>query len=156
MVNSSWKIARASTKLNHYLELVPIIEVPFPSGPFKPWCTWPGPSWFMFLYILHWSKYGAENLELWGFAVKHAVWIHNWIPNHLSSLTTLGFCTRLRQIMTTFCILINANKSDWNESQSCCFFEPDLRHSLFIQVKFEFLNIMNPNQQLQKFTPSVA
>ncbi len=32
---------------------------------------------------------------------------------------------------------ITANKSDSNESQSCYFFEPDLRHCLFIQAKFE-------------------
>ncbi len=30
-----------------------------------------------------------------------------------------------------------ANKSDSNESQSCYFFEPDMRHCLFIQAKFE-------------------
>ncbi len=29
---------------------------------------------------LHRSKYGADNLVLSGFAVKHDVWLHNGIP----------------------------------------------------------------------------
>ncbi len=43
---------------------------------------------------LHWSKYGPDNLALWGFAVKHAVWLHNHIPNHLSGLKPLKLLTR--------------------------------------------------------------
>ena len=45
---------------------------------------------------LHWSKYGADNLALWGFAVKHAVWIHKGIPNHLSGLTPLELLTKTK------------------------------------------------------------
>ncbi len=43
---------------------------------------------------LHWSDYGADNLALWGFAVKYAVWLYNRIPNCLSGLTTLELLTK--------------------------------------------------------------
>ncbi len=42
---------------------------------------------FIIHVSLHWSKYGAEDLGLCGFAVKHAVLLHNCIPNCLSGLT---------------------------------------------------------------------
>ncbi len=45
---------------------------------------------------LHCSKYGADNLALWGFAVKHAVWLHNHIPTHLSGLTTLELLAKTK------------------------------------------------------------
>ncbi len=45
---------------------------------------------------LHWSKYGADNLALWGFAAKHAVWLHNCIPNHLSGLKPLELHTKTK------------------------------------------------------------
>ncbi len=45
---------------------------------------------------LHLSKYGADNLALWGFAVKHAVWLHNHIPNCLSGLTPLELLNKIR------------------------------------------------------------
>ncbi len=43
---------------------------------------------------LHWSKYGA-NLELWGFVVKHVVWLHNCIPNCLSSFIPMELLTKI-------------------------------------------------------------
>ncbi len=45
---------------------------------------------------LHWSKYGADNLAQWSFAVKHAVWLHNCIPNHHSGLTPLKLLTKAK------------------------------------------------------------
>ncbi len=45
---------------------------------------------------LHRSKYGADNLALWRFAVKHAVWLHNRIPNRLSGLTPLELLTNTK------------------------------------------------------------
>ncbi len=45
---------------------------------------------------LHWSKYGADNLALWGFAVKHAFWLHNCTPNRLSGLTPLELLTKTK------------------------------------------------------------
>ncbi len=41
---------------------------------------------FMIHVSLHWIKRGDDNLALWGCAVKHAIWLHNCIPNHLSGL----------------------------------------------------------------------
>ncbi len=43
---------------------------------------------------LHCSKYGTGNLAPWGFAMKHAVWLHNCIPNHLSGLTLMELLTK--------------------------------------------------------------
>ncbi len=45
---------------------------------------------------LHWSKYGADDLALWGFAVKHAVWLHNCISNRLSGLKLLQLLTKTK------------------------------------------------------------
>ncbi len=45
---------------------------------------------------LYWSEYGADNLALWGFAVKHAVWLHDRIPNRLSVLTPLELLTKTK------------------------------------------------------------
>ncbi len=36
---------------------------------------------FMLRVALHWSKYGVDNLSLWRFAVKHAAWLYNRLPN---------------------------------------------------------------------------
>ncbi len=51
MLTSLWKIARTSSRLSHFLEMVLIIKMPLLSGQSKPLCTWLGPFWFMFLYI---------------------------------------------------------------------------------------------------------
>ncbi|KAL7460830.1 hypothetical protein ACHAXS_001271 [Conticribra weissflogii] len=45
---------------------------------------------------MHWSKYGADNLALWGFAVKHAVWLYNCIPNRLSDFTTMNLLPKTK------------------------------------------------------------
>ncbi len=54
---------------------------------------------------LHWSKYGADNIELWGFVVEHVLF-HNHIPNHLSGLTPMDYSSRPRQIIMTFFALM--------------------------------------------------
>ncbi len=43
---------------------------------------------------LHWRESGADNLALWGFAVKHADWLHNCIPNCLSGMTSFELLTK--------------------------------------------------------------
>ena len=45
---------------------------------------------------LHWTDYGADNIALWSFAVKHAVWIHNRLPNRLSGITPLELLTNVK------------------------------------------------------------
>ncbi len=51
---------------------------------------------FMVHVSLHWSEYGADNLALWGFAVKHAVCLHNRIPNCLFGLTSLKLLIKIK------------------------------------------------------------
>jgi hypothetical protein len=38
---------------------------------------------------LHWTDQGSDDILLWPFAVKHAVWIYNRVPNRQSGLTPL-------------------------------------------------------------------
>ncbi len=49
MLSFLLRTARTSSIMSHFLKLVLIIKFPFLSGQFKPLCTWPRPSWFMFL-----------------------------------------------------------------------------------------------------------
>ena len=42
---------------------------------------------FMLHVALHWSKYGVDDLSLWPFAVKHAAWLYNRLPNRVTGLT---------------------------------------------------------------------
>jgi len=43
---------------------------------------------------LHWTDIGADDIALWPFTVKHAVWIYNRIPNYESGLTPLELITK--------------------------------------------------------------
>jgi hypothetical protein len=43
---------------------------------------------------LHWSEQGSDDISIWPFAVKHAVWLYNRIPNCLSGLTPLELITK--------------------------------------------------------------
>jgi hypothetical protein len=51
---------------------------------------------FMVHVSLHWAERGVDDLSLWGFAVKHAAWIHNRIPNQTSGLTPLELLTKTK------------------------------------------------------------
>ena len=42
---------------------------------------------------LHWSSDGSEDLALWSFAVDHAAWVYNRIPQQRSGITPLEFLT---------------------------------------------------------------
>jgi hypothetical protein len=44
---------------------------------------------FMVQASLHWTDRGSDDISLWLFAVKHAVWFYNCVPNRLSGLTLL-------------------------------------------------------------------
>jgi hypothetical protein len=44
---------------------------------------------FMVHSSLYWTDRGSNDISLWPFAVKHAVWLYNCIPNRLSGLTPL-------------------------------------------------------------------
>ena len=51
---------------------------------------------FMVHASLHWSDHGVDDISLWPFAVKHAVWLHNRVPNRESGLTPLELVTKQR------------------------------------------------------------
>ena len=43
---------------------------------------------------LHWMDMGADDISLWPFAVKQAVWLYNRVPNYESGLTPMGLITK--------------------------------------------------------------
>ncbi len=45
---------------------------------------------------LYWIKYGANNLAIWGFSVKHAVWLQDCITRNLSGLTPIELLTKIK------------------------------------------------------------
>ena len=45
---------------------------------------------------VHWPNNGADNIRLWPFAVQHAVWLFNRIPNRVTGLTPLEAFTRTK------------------------------------------------------------
>jgi len=49
---------------------------------------------FMVHSSLHWTDQGSDDILLWPFAVKHAVWIYNRVPNCQSGLTLLELLTK--------------------------------------------------------------
>jgi len=44
---------------------------------------------FMIHAALHWGEDGSDNISLWSFAVDHAAWLYNRIPQRLSGITPL-------------------------------------------------------------------
>jgi hypothetical protein len=44
---------------------------------------------FLVHLSLHWTDMGADDIALWPFAVKHAVWLYNCDPNIELGLTPL-------------------------------------------------------------------
>ena len=65
--------------------------------------AWAKPAIQMIMYMahcvmvhssLHWTDRGSDDILLWPFAVKHAVWLYNHVPNHFSRLTRLELLTK--------------------------------------------------------------
>jgi hypothetical protein len=46
---------------------------------------------------LHWTDMGADAISLWPFAVKHAVWLYNRVPNFESGLTPMELLTKQKE-----------------------------------------------------------
>jgi hypothetical protein len=44
---------------------------------------------FMVHSSLHWTERKLDDISLWPFAMKHAVWLYNIVPNRQSGLTPL-------------------------------------------------------------------
>jgi hypothetical protein len=51
---------------------------------------------FMVHASLHWTDRGSDDISSWPFAVKHAMWIYNRVPNRQSGLTPLELLTKLK------------------------------------------------------------
>ena len=51
---------------------------------------------FMIHSALHWTTHSADNLSHWSFAVDHAAWLYNRIPQRKSGIAPLEFLTRER------------------------------------------------------------
>jgi hypothetical protein len=51
---------------------------------------------FMLHVSLHWTEYGVDNIALWGFAVKHAAWLYNRIPNRVTGISPLEMLTNVK------------------------------------------------------------
>jgi hypothetical protein len=49
---------------------------------------------FMVHASLHWTDQGLDDILLWPFAVNHAVWIFNRVPNHQSGHSPLELLTK--------------------------------------------------------------
>lgn len=48
---------------------------------------------FMVHVSLHWNEYGSDSLALWPFAVRHAVWLYNRLPNGVTGLSPMEILT---------------------------------------------------------------
>ena len=44
---------------------------------------------FMVHSYFYWTYHGADDISLWSFSDKHAVWLHNCLANYCSSITPL-------------------------------------------------------------------
>ena len=51
---------------------------------------------FLIHVSLHWSDRGVDDLALWSFAVKHAAWLYNRVPNRVSGLTPMELLTKTK------------------------------------------------------------
>ncbi len=51
---------------------------------------------FMLHVSLHWSASHVDDLSLWPFAVKHAVWLYNRLPNRVTGLTPIERLTNTK------------------------------------------------------------
>ncbi len=60
----------------------------------------------MFIFIGARSRYGADNLALWGFAVICAVWLQNHIPNILDGLIPRELLTKTK---SNHCYLLHTH-----------------------------------------------
>ena len=51
---------------------------------------------FLIHVSLHWSDHGVDDLFLWSFAVKHAAWLYNRLPNRVTGLSPLELLTKTK------------------------------------------------------------
>ena len=51
---------------------------------------------FLIHVSLHWDDQGSDAVSLWPFAVRHAVWLHNHLPNGITGLSPLELLSGTR------------------------------------------------------------
>lgn len=51
---------------------------------------------FLLHVSLHWTNDGVDDLSLWPFAVKHAAWLYNRMPNRVTGLTPIELLTKTK------------------------------------------------------------
>ena len=51
---------------------------------------------FMIHTALNWGEHASDNIKLWAFAVNHAAWLYNHIPQCLSGITPLEMVTHAK------------------------------------------------------------
>ena len=51
---------------------------------------------FMLHVSLHWTDRGVDDIALWGFAVKHAAWLYNRIPNRITGISPMELLTNIK------------------------------------------------------------
>ncbi|KAL7465136.1 hypothetical protein ACHAXS_005462, partial [Conticribra weissflogii] len=51
---------------------------------------------FLIHVSLHWTENGVDDLALWSFAVKHATWLYNRLPNQVLGLTPIELATKTK------------------------------------------------------------
>ncbi len=60
---------------------------------------------FMILVSLHWDEQGSDAVALWPFAVCHAVWLYNRLPNGVTGLSPMeiltGTCSDHKDLLHT-------------------------------------------------------
>ena len=44
---------------------------------------------FLVHVSLRWNEWGTDSLRLWPFAVRHAAWIYDRLPNRITGLTPI-------------------------------------------------------------------
>ena len=51
---------------------------------------------FLIHTALHWDDQGSDAVALWPFAIRHAVWLHNLLPNSVTGLSPMELLTGTR------------------------------------------------------------
>ena len=47
----------------------------------------------MVQYYLYWTEHGADDISIWYFTIKHAIWLHNSLPQYCYGITSLECLT---------------------------------------------------------------
>ena len=51
---------------------------------------------FMIHTAINWGEHGSDDIKLWAFAVNHATWLYNRIPQSFSGITPIEMITQTK------------------------------------------------------------